>query len=148
MALFKKIDKVLAALGNMNAMKRLHVDTFTEDQINSIQGDKFAESEEGIMYAGISELNGYLFFETILICNINIKTFNGGTLKFYSDDESSNFQLFSDTQEIESDYSNVSKRYMTQISFDVTEEEIEMIRAAQFKRVVFEFKRKSITFLR
>jgi len=36
--MFKKIDKVLAALGNMKAMERLHVDTFTEDKIKNIKG--------------------------------------------------------------------------------------------------------------
>ena len=58
-------------------MERLHVDTFTEDKINNIEGDKIAESREGQLYCGATELNGYLFLETIMLSGVNIKTFNG-----------------------------------------------------------------------
>ena len=34
----EKIDKILAAFGNIRAMERLHVDDHTEDIIKSIDG--------------------------------------------------------------------------------------------------------------
>lgn len=44
---FKTKDKILAALGNMRAMRRLHVDTYTEEKIKNISGVKIAESKKG-----------------------------------------------------------------------------------------------------
>lgn len=142
--MFKKIDKVLAAMGNMKAMQRLHVDTFTEDLIKNVKGDKIAHSNQGQLYAGISELNDYLFLEITVICGVKIKTFNGATLRFASGDDY--FELKSDTQEIDSDHSNVSNRYMAQISFDVTKDELDLIRTGQFETVELYWKKKGLQF--
>ncbi|MBQ4821062.1 hypothetical protein [Aquimarina sp. MMG016] len=141
--MFKKVDKVLAALGNIKAMERLHVDTFTENKISDIDGDKIAESKEGQLYVVVEELNGYLFLETVILSRINIKTFKGTTLTFYGVED--DFILNSDTKEIESDYSNVSNRFMTRITFDITKEEIDRIKNRDYKQVRFSFKKKSLT---
>ncbi|RMA58076.1 hypothetical protein [Ulvibacter antarcticus] len=145
MALFKKVDKVLAALGNIRAMERLHVDTVTEEKIENIGGDKIAESQDGIIYGGIDELNGYLFLETVILSRMNIKTFKGATLKFIG---SSDFELKSDTQEIESEFSNVSNRFITRISFDITKNEIHLIKDKKYDKVIFGFKKKSFELLK
>ena len=71
MALFKKVDRVLAALGNMKAMERLHIDTVTEEKMENVGGEKIAESDQGVLFGGIEELNGYLFLETILLSKSN-----------------------------------------------------------------------------
>jgi hypothetical protein len=146
MGLFRKVDKVLAAMGNTRAMERLHIDTVTEGKIVEIEGDALATSEEGQLFAGVQELNGYLFLETVLVSGIKIKTFDGGRLIFTGDNGS--FELPSDTQEIESEYSNVSHRFMTQISFDITEAEIENIREKDFNEVRFEWKKKALRYYR
>lgn len=141
--MFKKIDKVLASLGSVKAMERLHVDTSTEEKTEHVEGDKIAESKEGQLYVGVSDINGYLFLETILFSGINIKTFNGGTLTFLGNDNE--FELSSDTQEIVSEFSTISNRFMAQISFDISEEEIEKLRNGDFQQIRFNFKKKSIT---
>ncbi len=140
--MFKKFDQLLASLGNMRAMERLHVDTVTEDSIINIEGDKIAESHEGQLFCGTSELNGYLFLETTILSSINIKTFDGAKLTFYN--KQAEFILKSDTQEIVSDYSNVSNRFLTKISFDVTTEEIDRIRKGEFESLKLSWKKKSI----
>jgi hypothetical protein len=38
MGAFKKVDQVLAALGNIKAMERLHVDAFTEEKLENVGG--------------------------------------------------------------------------------------------------------------
>jgi hypothetical protein len=146
MGLFRKVDKVLAAMGNIRAMERLHVDTVTEGKINEIEGDALAASEHGQFFAGVQELNGYLFLETVIVSGIKIKTFDGGRLTFVSD--TGNFELPSDTLEIDSEYSNVSHRFMTPISFDITEAEIERIKNKDFSEVHFNWKKKSLRFKR
>lgn len=142
MGLFKKVNKVLAALGNVKAMERLHVDTVVEGKMEDMGGDKIAESKDGILYAGIEELNGYLFMETIVLSGTNIKTFKGASLDFTGIE---NFKLKSDTQEIESEFSNVSNRFMTKISFDITENEIAFIRDKKYDKVALTFKNKTLT---
>ena len=47
MNIFRKKDEILAALGNVRAMQRLHVDTYTEERIKNISGTKIAESKQG-----------------------------------------------------------------------------------------------------
>ncbi len=141
--MFKKLDKVLAAFGNIRAMERLHVDTFTEEKIESVPGDPIAASEEGRLHAGVQELNGYLFLETILVSGQKFKTFNGATLSFSGGSE--DFVLKSDTQEIDSDHSNVSNRYLCEVSFDVTQEEIDKLLAQDYDTVIFQCKKKTVT---
>lgn len=145
MALFKKVGKVLASLGNNKGTKGLNDDAFVEEEFHTLQGTRIAASNEGIIYAGIDELNGYLFLETIIVSRLNIKTFNGATLQFSG---VSDFTLTSDTQEIESDSSGVSNQYATRISFDITQEEIELIKDKKYDTVVFSFKKKTLTLQR
>ena len=146
MKLFKKVTKVLASFGNTKAIERLHVDSPTEEKINIENGDKIAESKEGEIWTGIQELNGYLFLETIVISGINIKTFNGAKLTFTDDNDE--FILKSDTQEIVSEFTNEFNRFVTKITFDITETEIQRVVKREFKQVRFEFKKKALTFLK
>ena len=60
--------------------------------------------------------------------------------------EKDDFILSSDTQEIKSEYSNNSYKYFTQISFDISKEEIELIKKGAFTKVQLDFKRKSLVF--
>jgi hypothetical protein len=142
MALFKKVGKALAALGNNKGTEGPNDVAFNEEEYQEIHGNKIAASNEGIIFAGIDDLNGYLFLETIVVSRLNIKTFNGATLKFSG---ASNFTLPSDTQEIESDASSAAKQYTTKVSFDITQEQIEFIKDKKYDTVVFEFKKKSLT---
>jgi len=146
MSIFKKVDKVLAAFGNIKAMERLHVDTFTESKIEDIGGEKLAESNQGQIWAGIQELTGYYFLETTILTGVNIKTLKGATLNFTS--KNGDFELKSDTQEIKSEFSNISNRFITQISFDITEKEIDRLVKGDFSGVSFKFKKKSLEFQR
>lgn len=81
----------------------------------------------------------------MILSRTNIKTFKGATLSFIGGE---NFKLNSDTQEIESEFSNVSNRFMTKISFDIAENEIKLIQDKKYEKVLFEFKNKTLTLLR
>ena len=141
--MFKKVDQLLASLGNMRAMERLHVDTFTDEKIQNIKGDLIAESRDGKIYSRVEELNCYFYLEVVVLSKLKIKTFKGATLNFTGE---TNFKLISDTQEIESDFSNVSNRFITEISFNITKEDIELLKQKNYKKIIFEFKNKSLTF--
>lgn len=115
MNLFKKIDLLLADLGNVKAMQRTHVDTVTESKIENVKGEKIATSVNGGIWAAIHELSDYTFLDLIVIGTMKIKTFKGCEILF--DGNKNELKLISDTKEIESGFSNVSNRYITEISF-------------------------------
>ena len=142
MKLFKTIYKVLSAFGNIRAMERTHVDTFTEDLISKVKGDKIAESNFAQLYVTYQNLSDYNFLNISVLSATDIKSFKGCNLVF----ESHNNQITipSDTKEIESDFSNVSNRYLTKISFIINKSEKEMISKGNFEKVFINFKKKSL----
>lgn len=142
--MIKKVDKVLAALGNVKAMERLHVDTFTESEVNNIEGEKIGESTDGQIYILLHELNGYIILEATILSKVKIKTFKGGTLTFTG--AKGDFKLVSDTQEIDSEYLNIISRYSTKLSFNITKKEINQLKKGDFKNIQFDFKKKSLNF--
>lgn len=143
MSIFRKIDKVLGAFGNIRALERTHVDTYTENLIENIKGKKIAESVNGQLWADFQELAGFYFLEATILSRVNIKTFKGGKLIF---DGETPLILDSDITEIESDYSNVSNRWMTKVSFVVTKKNINQIQLKGSTEVRFKYKKKFIIF--
>ncbi len=142
MGLFKKVDKLLASMGNKSAMERLDPDTEIDEKLLNISGDKIAESKEGQLWVGVQELTGYYFLETIIISVLNIKTFDGATLIFKGGKE--DFALKSDTLEIKSEFSNAVNRFISQVSFDITKDEIEQMVKGDFTEVEIKFKKNTI----
>ena len=144
MGIFKKIDKVLGAFGNIRALERTHVDTYTENLIENIAGQKIAESVDGQLWVDFQELAGFEFLETTILSTTNIKTYDGGKLILTA--ENNSLTLDSDITEIESDYSNVSNRWMTKVSYVVSKDDIKYIEEKKADEIRFEYKKKSILF--
>lgn len=143
MKLLKTIDKVLARMGNIRAMERTHVDTFTENEMENVAGEQIAQSKHGGIWAELQELNGYIFMNITILGTVKIKTFKGSTLTFLGDEE---ITLTSDMAEIDSDYSNVSNRWMTLMSFEITKEDLAVIQKKKFDQIQLTFKKKSLLF--
>ena len=142
MSIFNKVNKLLASMGNIKAMERLPAETVSECETLNFGGEKIAESKEGQLWVGIQELTDYYFLETTIVSLLNIKTFNGATLIFKGGKES--FELKSDTQEIKSEFSNISNRFIAQVSFDITKDEINKMVKGNFTEIEIKFKKKSI----
>lgn len=142
MKLLYTIDKIRAAFGNIKAMERTHVDTFTEDLISKIKGAKIAESEYGQLFVSFQNLADYEFLNATVLSGSNIKTFDGCSLRFVNDKKET--IIFSDTKEIESDFSNVSNRWLTKISFIITDDEKKMMLERRFNNVILNYKNKSL----
>lgn len=143
MKLLGTLDKILASFGNIRALERTHVDTYTENKINSINALKIGESSQGQLYIKFNQLAGYQFLDITILSRQNIKTFNGGSLIFEGEKELS---LKSDTTEIESDFSNISNQWMTEVSFIVKQREIDFIKSHNLNRIIFYYKKKAIHF--
>jgi len=144
MSIFKKADKILATFGNVRAMQRTHVDAFTEEKITNIKSEKYGISEFGILYIDFQELAGYFSLETTILSNTDFKTNKGAILNFKSD--SQELTLNSDDYMIESDFSNVSNRYITKISYPVSNEEMVKVQNKDFLSVDFKVKKHVINF--
>ncbi len=144
MSLFRKIDKILGAFGNIKALERTHVDTYTQNLITNIEGEKIAESVDGQLWIEFKQLAGYDFMESIILSRTNIKTWDGSTLILNGENKS--LILNSDTTEIESDYSNISNTWMTKISFVVSKDDIKYIKERKADEIFFKYKKKTISF--
>lgn len=114
--LFKKL---VVRLGGVDTSEISHVDTFTEQRITDVIGDKIASHETGGIWIKVQELAEFHFLNVTIVGNKNFKTNKGITFYFVGNDKT--YELHSDTKEIESDLSNVSNRWITQFSFDITE---------------------------
>ncbi|WP_298425334.1 hypothetical protein [uncultured Kordia sp.] len=143
MKLFKSIDKVLALMGNVRAMERTHVDTYTENKMENVPGEQIATSQHGGIWGGIQDLNGYLFLNVTILGTTKIKTLKGASLTFLTEEE---VTVKSDNYEIDSDYSNVSNRWMTQISFEITKKDLNVIKKKKYNQMRLNFKKKSLLF--
>ncbi len=138
------IDKLLAAFGNKRATEGTNIDNDTEDIINSIEVKAFAISEQNVMYTSINELGGYYYLKTIVIGSFKIKTMKGATLIAKSDDFE--LELPTEMDEFESDHSNISKRYITTIDFQIQEEDVPKLDSSLLNSVTLKAKKKEITF--
>lgn len=147
MNIFNKINKVLAAFGNIKAMERTHVDTYTEGLIDGIKGDKVAESKDGQLFVSFQNLNDYEFLNVSILSRSNIKTYKGAILLFVNENKEE-VVIQSDTLEIESDYSNVSNRWLTNVSFIISDIEKKMIVNRKFEKLIFRHKKSSLLLYR
>lgn len=143
MKLLKSLDKLLASMGNIDAMERTHIDTHTENRMQEVAGEQLAKSEHGGIWAALQELNGYVFMEVTVLGTTKIKSLKGCTLTFLGD---TNLTLTSDSYEISSEFSNVSTRWMTQMSFEITKKDLSYISKKKYNQIQLDFKKKSLLF--
>ena len=138
------ITKLKAAFGNPKAIEKSHVDDNTEAIINDIDNDPFAVSDSNVFYAGLNELGGYYFFQTVIVGSFHIKTVKGAQLKVIGND----FELLldSDMIELESDHSDVSNRSISKIDFQIEEADAAKIDRSNMKQVILTCKDEDIKF--
>ncbi len=132
-------DKLLAAFGKNQAIN----DT-TEAILNDIEDTPFAISTQNVMYAAAKELGGYYYFKTIVVGTFKIKTIKGAELNIVGDDFK--LALTTDMDEFESESSNVSNRYITQIDFQIEQEDVSKINSDKIKSLVLVAKKHMIDF--
>ncbi|RKE97954.1 hypothetical protein [Ichthyenterobacterium magnum] len=140
----KFITKILAGFGNIRAMEKLHVDDHTEAIINDIDNAPFAISDNNVLFAGLNELGGYYFFQTVVVGTFHIKTIKGAQLTLTGIDFE--IVLESDMEELESDHSNVSNRSISKIDFQIEKEDIDKVDATRIKKMVLTSKKKVVEF--
>lgn len=144
MKISKSFDKILAGLGSTKAINRIHGDTLSEEIVISIGGEKIAASENGQIWIEYQELGGFQFLNLAILSTFNIKTNKKCTMHFLGG--TSELILTSDDEEIESDYSKVSNRWITTMSFDISDDEMNFIDQKIADEILIKYKKKSISF--
>ncbi len=145
MNILRKKDEILAALGNIRAMERLHVDTHTEEKIKNISGIKIAESKHGQFWVSFQELNGFLFMNSTILSHLNLKTLRGTKITILTKEYE--IEIDSDEEEIESDFSNVSNTWITKVSFVIDSKERKIIENRNFEEIEYQLKKEKLRFL-
>ena len=138
------LKSIVTKLGGVDVSQRNHVDTFTENKIINVRGMQIASSENGGIWIEYQELAGFRFLNTIIIGQFNMKTYDGCQLTFLGGNIE--ITIISDTKEIESDSSNVSNRWITNVAFDVTDINTDFIETKAADTVQLTYKKSSETF--
>ena len=112
--------------------------------VSNADGEQIAFSEFGGIWIKFQELSDYQFMNIVVVGKNKFKTFKGCQLVFVG--ENTELKLFSDTREIESDNSNISNIWVTQLCFDITNKNIDIILNKEANKVDLIFEKKSESF--
>ncbi|MFD1014581.1 hypothetical protein [Winogradskyella rapida] len=112
--------------------------------INDVENNPFAVSETNVLFAGLNELGGYFFFQTVIVGDLNIKCKTGAKLTF----SGPNFMLNldADMPEFESESSDVKGRYVTKIDFQMEQSDVEKLEMATLQKIQLKIKKQELSF--
>ena len=130
-------------LGKTSSKPKPSTDT-TEAIIKDVENLPYGISDENVLFAGLNELGGYYFFQTVVVGALSIKTKTGATLNFKG--ENLKLQLKSDMPEFESGPSDIKGRNITKIDFEIEEQHIKQLEQAELKSVSLNVKNLDILF--
>lgn len=128
------ITKFKGIFGSQKTNSNSNIRDNIESIIKDIDNTPFAISESNVLYAGLNELGGYYFFQTVIVGTFHIKTVKGAQLKIVGHD----FELVldSDMVELESDRSNVQDRSISKIDFQIEETDASKIDRSTIKELI------------
>ncbi|MBU2929526.1 hypothetical protein [Winogradskyella psychrotolerans] len=112
--------------------------------INDVENKPFGVSDHNVLFAGLNELGGYFFFQTVIVGQLNVKCKNGAQLFFIGD----NFKLKleADMPEFESESSDIKGRNITKIDFQIEESEVKKLESARLSSIQLKVKKHDILF--
>jgi hypothetical protein len=112
--------------------------------IKDVENNPYGVSENNVLFAGLNELGGYFFFQTVIVGQLRIKCKTGATLTFFGD----NFelQLESDMPEFESEGSSIKGRNITKIDFQVEESDVKKLETATLNSLQIKVKKHNLVF--
>ncbi|SHH39965.1 hypothetical protein [Winogradskyella jejuensis] len=112
--------------------------------INDVENTPFGVSESNVLYAGLNELGGYYFFQTVIVGQLYIKTMTGAKLILKG--EGIELELKSDSSEFESDPTPVKSRSITKIDFQIEEADIKTLQNSRITSIQLKAKKHDILF--
>ncbi|MFT4669299.1 MAG: hypothetical protein ACI9M9_001961 [Flavobacteriaceae bacterium] len=143
MSILKGLSKVFSGKGKPEANDDADLPSFAENLKLEVEGERLAESNDGVLYINYQELGGFEFLNLMIFSRINIRTKSHCKVLFSG---SSNLELTSDEEEIESDNSNPAKIWITTMSFDITKDQIQYISSKVADEITLSYKKKNLVF--
>ena len=112
--------------------------------IKDVEHKPYGVSERNVLFAGLNELGGYFFFQTVVVGTLKVKCKNGAKLSFKGKD----FELMlnSDSLEFESNPTGDKGRYATNIDFQIEKSDIKQLEKAKLNEILLKVKNKEILF--
>ncbi len=112
--------------------------------INDVENKPYGVSENNVLFAGLNELGGYYFFQTVIVGQLHVKSKNGAKLFFIGN----NFelQIEADMPEFESESSDIKGRSVTKIDFQVEETDLEQLENVKLKSIQLIIKNQDVLF--
>lgn len=107
-------------MGLLTALMERDVDALMTEKIKKFSGCPFAGNDKTLVFGEATELNGFRFLGIQLVGYPRERTYKGCTLIFAGDDVE--MKLDSDTQEIDTDYSDRLRMGITTFEIDLDEE--------------------------
>ncbi|WP_400078046.1 hypothetical protein [Winogradskyella sp. R77965] len=130
--------------GSKTSEAKSQSDDTVEAIINDVQNKPYGVAENNVLFAGLNELGGYLFFQTVIVGQLHVKSKTGAKLFFIG--ENFKLELDSDSLEFESDHSDIKGRSVTKIDFQVEESDIKQLETATLKSIQLKVKNHDILF--
>ncbi|MFT5438076.1 MAG: hypothetical protein ACI840_002737 [Ulvibacter sp.] len=143
MSILKGLSKVFSGKSKPEANDDADLPSFAENLKLEVEGERLAESNDGVLYINYQELGGFEFLNLMIFSRINIRTKSHCKVLFSG---SSNLELTSDEEEIESDNSNPAKIWITTMSFDITKDQIQYISSKVADKITLSYKKKNLVF--
>ena len=112
--------------------------------IASVEHKPYGTSEKNVLFAGLNELGGYLFFQTVVVGSLSVKCKNGAQLTFKGKDFE--LSLHSDSLEFESSHTETKGRNATNIDFQIEETDIKKLEKAELKEITLKVKKQEVLF--
>ena len=138
----------MAFLSKLFGSKSSETKSKSADSIDAIISDvenrPFGVSDTNVLFAGLNELGGYFFFQTVIVGQLSVKSKNGAHLYFNGDDF--NLELDSDMPEFESESTSVKGRYITKIDFQIEESDVKKLESAVLKSIQIKVKKHDLLF--
>ena len=131
-------------LGSKASDNKLDSNDSVDAIISAVENTPYGVSENNVLYAGLNELGGYYFFQTVVVGQLHIKCKTGATLMFKG--KEFELQLHSDMPEFESEGSDIKGRNVTKIDFQIEESDIELLQKAELNSIQIKVKKHDIHF--
>lgn len=112
--------------------------------IKDVENKPFGISQNNVLFAGLNELGGYYFFQTVIVGQLNVKSKDGASLIIKGDNLE--LKLNSDMPEFESESSDIKGRNVTKIDFQIEDTDIEHLENAKLSSIQIKVKKHELLF--
>ena len=115
--------------------------TIREEKLNSLREKAFAANENTLAIPQFEDLDEHQFLKLLLIGPLNVKTFNGGVVRFNSNSKEVEYDI--DNYEIATEYSSKLGIGVTEIDLTMDDEMRKLIEDEKLLTLKIDIKKKS-----